>query len=234
MPRHTHTHTYTRTLTQPTQRDCAAKSDVIFHHKERGDNRICRWWRCLMSLSLSPFVCVWLWLWVCLCVCVPAAHVFLTITQCLDNGTFYTLLLCLFATGQSLNWSRFAQRQKASLTCDKHSTPGWCRARRGGVWGGRGVLRKQGWVQRQKKEKHLGRKSLLTLSVEQRALHVSGYRLLSLLQSPLPFSLPLSYSLSVSLWVDKNSSLSSARLWGNQSKNSKDIFEVFCRFSNPS
>lgn len=61
------------------------------------------------------------------------------------------------------------------------------------------MLRKQGWVQRQKKEKHLGRKSLLTLSVEQRALHVSGYRLLSLLQCPLPFSLRLSYCLSLSL-----------------------------------
>lgn len=34
----------------------------------------------------------------CVCVvCVPAAHVFLTITQCLYNGTFYTLppALCL-------------------------------------------------------------------------------------------------------------------------------------------
>lgn len=42
-----------------------------------------------MSLSLSPF-CVCVCVCVCECFCMPAAHVFLTITQCLYNRTFYT------------------------------------------------------------------------------------------------------------------------------------------------
>lgn len=43
------------------------------------------------------FVSICVCLTVIVGVCVPAAHVFLTITQCLYNGTFYTLppALCL-------------------------------------------------------------------------------------------------------------------------------------------
>jgi len=51
----------------------------------------------------------------CECVFVLPAHVFLTITQCLYNRNF------LYAAHLGSNWSRFGQRQKAPLTCDKHT-----------------------------------------------------------------------------------------------------------------